>query len=316
MVKKALARFLKKTYLSSKATIVRKIFQGKTIDPLGNILLTSEPRSGSTWLMQVLSKGTRFPSIWEPFDLNKGVLPNNLGLGWFPYVDENQPHPELKHGLGKLFSGDNLGYYAVSHSSLSEYYQNHSFVIKFVRANLLLPWMTQNFDLHYKPIHLIRHPIPTVLSQIFHFHQNRKNWRFNPKYPPYRKHIDFLNELKTPFEYQVGKWAVHNECLLNRNMGDWVTVYYENLLLDPMTQLNELAQESGFSLKYLDEKILRRPSKSNYKGQFENDVQIQLSKWTSKVTSDQISRAQEILDYFDIHQYRAESPMPNIQNRV
>ena len=50
------------------------------------ILLFSDPRGGSTWLMEALSQLPRTIPNREPLQGYNGVVPKEFGFGWYPLI--------------------------------------------------------------------------------------------------------------------------------------------------------------------------------------------------------------------------------------
>ena len=131
-----------------------------------NIYIFTNPRSGSTWLMEMFQTIPKTATIWEPFHPEHGPIKKHYQLGWRPYLPLDYPNQELVDSLKQVFRNGIYSDWTISRSTLKQYKNAEKFIVKSVRANALLPWITNNLEFNHKPILLLRHPIPTTLSHI------------------------------------------------------------------------------------------------------------------------------------------------------
>ncbi|MEP2025004.1 MAG: sulfotransferase domain-containing protein [Reichenbachiella sp.] len=315
---KLIVAWLRSLVLSSVLRVRRK-----HIKPDENLYIFADPRGGSTWLMQILTSLGNRAIIWEPFHQRYGVVSSHLRLGTqktktYPFVPKDLEWPELKKELIKIFNGQQINGITTSLHP-SQYFSNTSFIVKFIKGNAVLPWIVNNLKIKYKPIHFLRHPIPVALSQISTFQYREK---FQPlsipdqKYPGLiEEHIDFLSKLDTQLTRNVGLWCVHNlPALASQKEQKWVTIYYENLIMDPEPTLRRCFKEWGLSLpqKTLDKVRLRSPT--DRENQLKSDPTQQMNKWQNALSESQKKDVQTVLDYFDIKVYSAFDSEPKIKS--
>jgi hypothetical protein len=164
---------------------------------------------------------------------------------------------------------------------------------------------------------LLRHPIAVATSQIRAFHYNKKftSYRipdtlYNERY---HLHYGFLNSLETQLEFQVALWCLHNVEVINHplNGKNWLSVYYEDLVLHPERELSRISEESNIELPDLKLEKIRRPSKTDYKKDLEANTHNQLSKWQTKISGDQLNKLQRILDHFGVDIYTSLDYLPS-----
>lgn len=60
----------------------------KRKSPNSNIIISSDARGGSTWLLELLTQIPRTAVIWKPFHAKNGFVPDFFNFGWRPYIPE------------------------------------------------------------------------------------------------------------------------------------------------------------------------------------------------------------------------------------
>ena len=194
-----------------------------------------------------------------------------------------------------------LTHYTCRHSLLIDFLLADRMIVKFCRANALIPWLTRVFDFTYAPIYLIRHPFAVVASQLKHpaWNPNFDGYRIPdcPYNEFYLRHADFLASLQDKYEELVSTWCLTNLVPLrnSRNNKSWITVYYENLLFNPEQELGRIFGRWGLPLP---ESILSRvthPSSSTSDATFQQSREKQLSKWQNFFDKTEIERMMNVL---------------------
>lgn len=188
---------------------------------------------------------------------------------------------------------------------------------KFVRANLLLPWMTTRIAFARKPILLLRHPVPTVLSQLKAFpsaEHRAAAFRvpdqiFNERYIA---HADYLSSLPPGLERSLALWCLNNHATLHhpRHGSDWQVVHYEDLLHSPITSLERIGEAWHVDpAPWIDHVRNNRSSATDFQQERLSDPAAQATKWIQRIDAPLAARLQSILDHFGIDEYRLDSAM-------
>lgn len=136
--------------------------------PQDAILLAGSGRSGTTWLTDILTTGTRIQQIFEPliplWNENVCKLTGWDRLGphsWSWYLPPDSSQPEWFELLHQVLTGRYRNYW-------TDYYRTcffpDRFLIKEIRANLMLGYIADKF--HPKIIYVIRHPCAVVESRL------------------------------------------------------------------------------------------------------------------------------------------------------
>ncbi|MBK9538661.1 MAG: sulfotransferase [Flavobacteriales bacterium] len=292
----------------------RRIAGHLQVDPAKAILIFGAPRGGSTWLEELVRTIPSTATIWEPLDLENNPPFARIGFWWRQHIPEGEQWPEAEALFQDLLAGRMLSNYLTRTSTLGQLRAADRLVVKFIRGNLLLPWMVQRFPLP-KPVLLIRHPCAVISSQ-----KKRGTWDKFPvviEPPPhrfdalYRSYQPYFNTASTFEERQAASWAADHKYLLEHPLNDvaWTTITYEELVVYPEATLRKLFSGWGMEIpaKALD--LVRKPSSTVVEGSRVHDPHAQLSLWQSRMTPDEIQRALAMVHRFGIDLYD-EGVMP------
>ena len=273
----------------------------KNIDPSEAILIASDPRSGSTWLSEILNTIPKSLVIDEPLHLEQSPELKNLKFYWRQHIPKGTDWEEARDYFRKLFSGKLINPY--SSKGLFKTSAASQLIVKTIRAKLLLPWLCKAFDFKYKPIVLVRHPMAVIASLKNH---HAFDYPFKPidlteiTYSEVlNDHQDFLESLRTNAEQQLAWWCISNKYLSDQTDPQWLTVKYEDLITDYEGTLRRIFNTWDLDMPktLLNKKDI--PSASTEKKQIEKN--IQLLSWKEKLTKEEKLRYQQILDHFKIN---------------
>lgn len=281
-----------------------------------SLIICSEARGGSTWLMELLADVIdKSVTNWEPLHVNKGVVPKAFNWGWRPHIKQGNSEREYQQWVEKVLTCQITSHWTVAHNrSILKVLQSEWVITKFVRANLLLPWLTSTFQLNQAPIYLLRHPIAVALSQIKNFHTTEPLGEYtvpdcinNEKYHYYK---DYLNSLTSRLERQVALWCLHNiPTIKHPNQGKWLVIYYEYLVLKPKETVAQITEKWHLKAN-LSQLNAEKPSSADFLKSYQTSKQAQLSKWQKQVSADELERIQQIFDKFELTIYNTSSILP------
>jgi hypothetical protein len=278
--------------------------------------------------MEMISaqKGIKF--IAEPLLLTK------LAKGKSPiptYWEFLLPNPSREKVLKKYFDDLTTNKHGIGNTSpfseLHNWFTNR-IVFKLLRCKDLMNWFEKEFN--GQIIYLLRHPIPTNIS--------RKRYTILPLYLKNKDYCDrYLNgqiieksqkiiEKGTELEKKVLDWCFQNLVSLKHlDRTNWLILYYEDLVMNPEENLNNIIQKLQLSDR---EKIFNRyniasgstvlsdkKTKTMLKKNDNNKKRTFLvEKWHSAVTREEEERIFDILEVFhiDIYQYGQDTPCKKI----
>lgn len=290
------------------------------------ILIFSEARGGSTWLMELLKNIPGTVINWEPLHVNNGVVPKEFKFGWRPHIPIDNDSPKYLSLFASIFKLKIYNKWTTRYIFWVDLKNSKHVLTKFVRANQSLSWVVHKFpDLMHKPILLFRHPITTCMSRLKtfdkisskHIMTERKNEDF--KIPDcinnerFTLHEDYLNSLNTKLEVEIAIWCINNVNLITHvDRNKWQTVFYEDLVLYPETTFKALLKgiDIHLSNQILENINYRSASVSNYHGDLKAIPENQLESFLKQLTKEELQRIQAIFDYFNLKTYSAFNAYP------
>jgi hypothetical protein len=122
-------------------------------------------------------------------------------------------------------------------------------------------------------------------------------------------HKEFLSNLNSKEEILTANWCLVNKIPLEHtfNTIKWITVTYEEFILEPEKTFERLEREWGKNLNI--DKIDFNKSSFTSVDKVKAKSEKQLTKWKTQLTNKQIAKMLKVLTYFDIKLY-TEQPLP------
>lgn len=287
------------------------------------VVISGTPRSGSTWLMEIIETLPEYKSVFEPFHPVWYPEFKGLGIPYDPYVPEPKMYPKLKEYLMKVFNGEVAG--RLPHGSyfswevIAKRFRASKLVVKFVRANTMLPWIARTFPL--RGIYfIIRHPCATIASQLATGYYSKitlkqliNEVKKVPELANDKELLTRLSGINSEIERLAAIWAFENYIpLSSERPHPWYTVVYERLVVDPEEELKNIFQYIGEDVPEAALKRVRIPSKVTRKtyGKGYIGTPKQLIKWREKLTERQVKDILRVVSWFGIGFY-TENPEPD-----
>ena len=174
-----------------------------------------------------------------------------------------------------------------------------------IRANLLMPWLIQNFDIP-KPIYVIRNPYAVVASRLkhpgwglhrsLHLHKPIPIPRFK-YYEEFYQQYDFLfNQALRLEERLAAGWILENDYILkhHNHVKHWLSINYKDFIINPKETLEKIGQELGFEVNAKMLETVQKPSYSSSKKQI--DKNTQLNGWKKSLSPEQFDLITKVLE--------------------
>jgi len=322
------------------------IFNSKKFDIKDTIVITGSPRSGTTLLMDILGVIPGYTGLFEP--LNPIYFPEATKVGFKSrtYLPPKKDWLEGENYLRKIFTGDLMydsswlqkGDYSKQNFNniLSSYISQlkpeklmhqllgKNLIVKFVRLNRMLPWVTERFQLR-SIILIIRHPCAVVASRFKPGQKLPSELQQNVKPFPTPKEIlneasqiegieqSLLNKLKvinTREEIITASWCLDNYVPLSfPKPYPWRVMIYEKLIKDGEKEIIRIFNEIGEkNVPRSAFHHLKLPSNVTQKidQKIVANIEVQLSKWKESLTEKQIERILSIVSAFGLDFYTEE----------
>ncbi|MFX0035954.1 MAG: sulfotransferase domain-containing protein [Candidatus Hermodarchaeota archaeon] len=299
-------------------------FKYKKIKTQDTLIISGTPRSGTTWLMEIIEKLPKYASVFEP--LNPKWFPDAklYGFNSRTYVPLNTDWKRGEKYLHKVFSGKIISKnpnYNPDPKFIIKRLLSNKIVVKFIRANRLLPWIQEKFQLK-GIIHIIRHPCATINSQLEknYFGYNYLTKDFTEKMPSKEVLINEISQIKNykSFFLNIVKNFKHKEEILAAiwcidNIIPLTSIYvnklyiltYESLISEGLKELKKLYTFFGEKLNKASINQLLIPSRLT-KGENPKKVlnlNYQINKWKTSLNENQINRIIDVVHEFGLDFY-------------
>lgn len=285
-----------------------------------SIVIFSEARGGSTWLMELLNEIPNTCINWEPFRVGRGVFPLQLKFGKRPYIPQYDKNVKYRKMIEKMLNFSISSSWTRKYLTVSTLWNSKIIITKFVRANLLIPYLLENFQFNRPPIMLLRHPIDISISRMKTWTNHTINLH-NIEIPNcinnerFIKYSEYINQLDTPLEVAVATWCINNAPIVNQlhTFDNLLVVFYSDLLLDPQEEFRRIVKElkiDSMSEDILESIQYRKASSTAIKGLYIATPEEQLQKNFKKLDNNTKDKIQNIFDHFEIKIFDAYSFSP------
>ncbi|TVP78940.1 MAG: hypothetical protein EA353_07365 [Puniceicoccaceae bacterium] len=290
--------------------IAKTFLSGKS-----RLFLVGDGRSGTTWVSQALNFDGNFPEIFEPFHGRRHLKLSDSRL-YLNETDFNLSSLNSTKYIRDIEQRLFIRRCLATCSMLS----CHGFVIKDISVHMILK---QLFDREQVLIYIIRNPISVALSkERFGSWQNESDLTCLAEYST---SIGRLSDecfgrglIKTEFLSYILTWSLLNRIALTQleDFG-FPVVFYENLLRHPETSFEEVFQLAGLGDRFIDNKshvlrVIYKESKTTIEENTIGDWKNDAPHWVGKISSEDLSKAYEILKIFGLYQIYEDTLMPKV----
>jgi hypothetical protein len=241
--------------------------------------------------------------LFEPLHLTEVPEAKKAGFDWCHYLPPAAAWPSGEEYLERVFTGKVINRWTAREIRMCDAPKAKRLVIKFVRANRLLPWICSRFPIK-KPILLIRHPCAVVSSQM------KYGWagHLPPVAPEYLEAFPAFKEViertQNDYEYLAAKWAMDQlPCLIAEQPLPWMVITYEELVLHPEETLKKIARQWDLPID-----LSKAVAKLNRPTSVVSKVGISgLDGWKKSLSNEQIDNIMRVVYGFGFDFYN-DSP--------
>ena len=311
------------------------------------IIIAGSGRSATTWVLDAIANANNLRTIFEP--LHPIGVPAAKPFA-NRYVRDDANEPEQKLFLDKVFSGmfkslwanyrvrpdrlhftycqsmslkHKLGSLKSNYKKLAIHYcryhkvKSGNLIVKFIRANLMLGWLSRNYSA--KILFIVRHPCAVVHSKI---RLGGPDWEHEALLQQYfqdkqlvedylHKYKDLLKRPLSPIAGHTAIWCIENALPIhNAGSRGLCVVFYEDLIVNSDAEWERIIE--SLDLKHVPAKdILIEPSQQTSK-ETKNKLldNTQVSGWMKSFNEEQLAEINKILKIFEVSIYNAFDPMP------
>lgn len=283
------------------------------------IVLAGSPRSGTTWLAELLATLPEYTLVDEPLH-QRWAAAREAGFNdWRTYIAPSECRPAARAYMKKALSGcvaSNRQFGGANQfSKIYELFTGEKNVGKFVRANRLLHWVHRQFPLRGM-ILMLRHPCAVVASQLDY---EDDVWRRTQ--PPgqdnlqsgfcgwipddvLRRFESVLAGVRSTAGRLAAVWCLDTYFPLyeKASFPGFVTTY-ERLLTHKANEVKRIFQYLGAPVPEEAHQSFDEASYSASADLITEDVQRQLSKWKDKLSPAQIDDVLSVVEGFGLDFY-------------
>jgi len=264
-----------------------------TYDIQDTIVVASTGRGGSTWLTEILATLPGYTVIWEPLHLGNNPACEEHGFDWQNYIPRGAEAPRRRRYLQQLLTGENLSTQiltSLEFRPLRLLQPAGGYLVKFVNANMMLPWITDAFPV--STVLMIRHPCAVVASQIEQgaWDHVTKDTMTVPealfdRYP----HLGNVYEaIETHEEVLAFEWALQTYVPLQADPPQsWFLTTYEDLVVDGPSVVESMFGHLGRPVPEAAYDQLHVPSATSSERLKQQDGTNRLSTWRERLSSKQ-----------------------------
>lgn len=285
-----------------------------SFNPQDAYIICGDPRGGTTWLAELISQLPDTALLWEPLAVSKVKEVESLGFQWRQFIDEHAEWQEAKQLFSQILGGHLLSTYLCQRTTPSQLKSAKHLLVKFCRANQLLPWITNQFKFSFAPIYLIRHPCAVIASQMKQGGWKHVTGKFNIEdiqQPAHKAHEDFLLKIDSVEKKLAATWCLCNTVPLNHSSNNinWITITYESLVLDGKMELKRIEDRWGVEFPLQIYSQLSEASATTISNSpiIKGKHMEQLTHWQKMLTTKQIENVLSVLEYFQVDLYNASS---------
>lgn len=290
-----------------------------------NIFLFSSPRSGSTWLTEIIATQPGFKMIKEPFNIRRDEVRENSGLTTWDDVIAKTSEDKVKNYIQHFVEGRDRDWrYRRLHPFNDLWrFQTDRIIFKILFAGEdKINWFKEVFN--GEVIFLLRHPIPVSLSReelprLSSFISTSFINHFTDEQITFAKKIF---DQGSQFQKAVVDWCFQNVLPLRHADRDWLIVSYEQMVIQPEIVIENLVQKFNFPQPKEMYRRLNKASASTGKSDAESQEVLRdpakvleskqwlVDKWKKRATAEQIEQTGEILDVFGLDFYQHNESLP------
>lgn len=296
-----------------------------------DIAIFSSRRSGSTWLMEMISQFDRLKFISEPF--NEGYLKYTKALGNIYHQYISLSDSEIDEIIEYL-ENDRYSRYCGPVNFFSDTYRFFSSrrVIKCTNANAMLPLLAEKSSLDL--IYMIRHPIPQIMStrkypykSVLQYYTQDDIFMENNLRKKQRDFAFDIYRFGSEIDSYICGWCLDNLLplrIFNDSKGSKLTLLtYEDLVLKTHESMNYIAHK--FELIPVSDRVNIRFNSPSWSSKFSpadrieailsKNIEYLVNSWRVEKLSE-FKNLENILRAFNVQVYTINSPFPDESLRL
>jgi len=285
----------------------RRFYRDEGGDASRTVLVAGAGRSGTTWIAELLSAGSRCRVMQEPF--HSRYVEAYRGFSYFQYMRPEQDDEVLLRYCQAVFTGQ-LRHPWVDAGVATLRPERR--VIQEIRANGLLRWIQVRFP-ELPLVFLLRHPCAVVRSRLdLDWDTDRDISSFLEQPQLVADHLepylDLIKYADSPEEKHAVVWCLSNLVPLRQFPAGRLPIFhYEDLVRDPGTVIPRLLAAAGAPMTHDILARFGQPSRSATRAAAAGSAEGRMLEWRRELQEVQVRRVLGIVRGFGLdHLYDAE----------
>ena len=285
-----------------------------------NAFIFSMPRSGSTWLQELIWTQPGFKYCNEPLNLKGNFLQKKSTIQGFEELYQPSSKDKVIGYFKNFCSGK---YHFLDPSPLRKYYRPFTtrMVFKVIHGGeLFINDIAEQCN--GKVVYLVRHPIAVSLSRKV---LPRLELLCSPLIlkqftAPQQKLARQILEQGSFLQKGVLSWCIQNQLALRQRQDNWLVITYEQLTVDPKPVIDALVShlELTHPERIWDQLSIPSAVKTQSEQQAvemmageQSQRRLLIERWRDKVSAEEAKDLMEIVVQFGLDTYQGQEPYPN-----
>lgn len=306
-------RAIKATATLAVDSIASRIFFDFAGDDV--VIVLGSGRSGTSWLANICNYRNSFRYLFEPLN-PVHISADEMVSSWCP------KHSEAVPFLDRVINGRVRGKWVDSRN-------NRLFarrrLVKEIRANLMLPWISANYP-SARVVLLLRNPMAVAASRKMLSGSKSSNWIWEPSLETLlrepRVRAQLSSEELSALSEQIGAgaameaiadWCINNIVTSRESSFNNVhVVYYEDLVAKNDNVVKSLLQFIGVEFHQSVDKALTKTSETSRReaSPVETNKASVLHDWEEKLSSEELVKAVDLLELFGVSRFYTKDWQP------
>lgn len=301
--------------------VVKSVSNVHRPDGQSDIFVFATPRGGSTWFMELICSQKGFRYCSEPLDMRSVLVRRYSGISSWEEMYDPECSEKFQAYFNKIISGE------ISFRNPNPFRPHHRFftnrmVFKLIHGGVdRINWFRDEFNA--KILLCLRHPVPVTLSRVeYPFLHRFLVSHYREQFT--HEQLRFVKDIvRSGNKLQQGTvaWCIHNSVPLRNVESDWAVVTYEQSVVQPEPVIEYMCSKLELSEPDKIFEKLSLPSRSIVlsdretqrmleRGKDDTERSALVKKWRNRVTDNELSAVQHVLDLFNIDVYRADQFLP------
>lgn len=300
------------------------------------IIIAGSGRSGTTWVQDSIAEANDLRTIFEP--LHPIGVPRAQRFA-YKYLDASVNDQDFRQFMDCVLAGsyrslwmnyrirpDRFNVFRVGvsqavynvrklahHHRKYQVNEQNGLAVKFIRANLMLHWLVQQYDV--QALFVTRHPCAVIASRL---NLGGKDWAGQSGIDRYRSDPNIVRLILDEFGVDIVEpfssaaalacvWCIENLLPIRwaEDAGYMVTAY-EKLLTEPDREWERVI--AGLGLSHVPDSSLREMPSQQVSVEMRGRVfsESHLGKWRQTLTANQMHEVSSILEHFSCSIYSVD----------